>query len=55
MEEVLEMAIASYGVNKGEYILCSLDSSVPVALVSTAGDWFGTRLWLCKIPNTPLA
>ena len=55
MEEVLEMAVACYGVNKEEYNLCSLDSSVPVALVSTAGDWFGTRLWLCKIPNTPHA
>jgi len=55
MKEVLEMATASFGANKEDHILCSLNSSISVAMEARAGDWFGTRLWLCKIPNTPYA
>ena len=53
IEEVLKMAAASYGLNKEQYILCSPDETVPVAERSIAGDWFGTRLWLRRIPDTP--
>ena len=53
MEIVLDMAAAIHGLDKGDYIICSLVTSIPVPLSSKAGEWFGSRLWLCETPSTP--
>ena len=53
IKEALDIAAARYEINKEQYILCSPDETVPVAEGAIAGDWFGARLWLCRIPDTP--
>ena len=53
IREVLEMAADKHKINKEHHILCSPNETLPVAEEAIAGDWFGARLWLCRIPDTP--